>query len=361
MRLFSGIFTLLVGLLISCVAAYFSIVGLAALFASAGISIILMGASLEIGKITAASWLKAYWGDRSVSMVHKSYLMVAIVALMAITSVGIYGFLSAGHLEQQAPAAGIAIESQQYETKLSQRQSENDRLTKRLDQIDQNISSFISQGAASRGLQASQSLKRERDQIAAQIEANNQEINGLNEKLIPLRTKSSMVEAKLGPVKYLADLIGYGDDPEAAVRLVIVLIMIPFDPLAVVLVLSGMITINQWRGERNRVVPEDASTEVLEEIPSTSNDQAETVPAPVEINVAHTIPIGCNAEAVVETPEVPTDDKGKMTREDLLDLLEQNPTIVNEMISTILNDVVINKTPSDLNKTPSDLTGGRFE
>lgn len=394
MKLFTGIFTLLVGLLISAVAGYFSIVGLAALFAAAGVSILIMGASLEVGKLVAASWLKVHWSDKTVPLLHKAYLLIAVAVLMVITSIGIYGFLAAGHLEQKAPLAGISIQANQLESRLQQYQSENDRLLSRLNQIDQNINSFITQGAASRGLSASQTLQRERDQLSQKIDQNNSEINKLNEQLIPLKTQSSTVEAKLGPVKYLSQLIGYGDSPEVAVQMVILLIMIPFDPLAVVLVLSGMISINQWRSERKKagetkdVVEEfDVSyngpislpsevpdideiivpniDEIIEPESESAVEASETKeavePTPIVFEMVQPVPVQCSAEAVVVEPEKtqPTPDqtsKRTISREEILDLLEDNPTFVNEMISAIMNTIEPNK-----KATPSDLTGARID
>lgn len=367
MKLFNGIFTLIVGLLISAVAGYFSIVGLAALFAAGGMSILLMGASLEVGKLTAASWLKIHWADKTVSWIHKSYLMIAVAALMVITSIGIYGYLAAGHLEQKAPLAGISIQSEQLESRLAQYQNENERLMSRLNQIDQNINSFITQGAASRGLSASQSLRQERDRISTKIEENNTQINTLNDQLVPLKTQNSTVEAKLGPVKYLAQLIGYGDSPETAVQLVILLIMIPFDPLAVVLVLSGMISINQWRTERRNGVA--ITIEAAEEPKQT--DPAPAHMTPIEFQMVQSIPIECAAEAVASEPEPEpepeqepeedkreervSEDKRTISREEILDLLEENPTFVNEMISAIMGTIQTKKT------TPTDITGGRVD
>ncbi len=407
MKLASGIFTLLVGIIISCVAAYFSIVGLAALFAAAGFSILIMGAALEIGKLVAATWLKANWGDKTIPFLHKSYLVVAVALLMAITSIGIYGFLAAGHLEQKAPLAGLTVESQQYETRLAQKTGENDRLIKRLDQIDQNIASFISQGAATRGLSASQSLKRERDQLSAQIDANNAEINKLNEQLAPLKAESGMVEAKLGPVKYLAQLIGYGNNPEVAVQIVILMIMIPFDPLALVLVLSGMITINQWRDERKfkaepeadddeewgdlsafgitgdtsgpdpfgllktdepepeqprqvgLVGPSHAKPELTNEDPVIDTDEfwevatrGTTITEPVEPESAITDEIDYAPE--IEEPVVDEADIETTRREELIDMLEQDPSLISDLIAVV-------KDMENRKATPSDITGGKFD
>lgn len=93
-----GIFTLIVAVIISAVAAYYSIVGLTAIFAAAVIPIIIMGAVLEVGKITAAVWLKINW--HRASLTYKLYLVPAVALLMLLTSMGIFGFLSKAHSDQ---------------------------------------------------------------------------------------------------------------------------------------------------------------------------------------------------------------------------------------------------------------------
>ena len=107
--------TLLIALSISAIAAYFSVVGLVALFAAAAIPVAIMGGVLEVGKIVATAWLHQNW--RTAPRLLKTFLTTAVVVLMLITSIGIYGFLSKGHLEQQAPVAGM--ESQIARNKLT--------------------------------------------------------------------------------------------------------------------------------------------------------------------------------------------------------------------------------------------------
>lgn len=101
MKLF-GYWTVLVALSISAVAAYYSIVGLVAIFASAVIPIIIMGSVLEVGKLTSAVWLHLNW--KAAPILIKTYLTVAVVLLMFITSMGIFGFLSKAHIEQTSMA-----------------------------------------------------------------------------------------------------------------------------------------------------------------------------------------------------------------------------------------------------------------
>lgn len=262
-KLLFGILTLVTGIVISGVAAYFSIVGLMALFASAGLAIAVMGGALEFGKLVAWAWLKLNW--KTAPKLHNFFLVLPIAALMVITSLGIYGFLSAGHLEQKAPLAGMELNERQLETRIQQKVQENERLNSRLDQIDRNIAVFLENDRATQGLSASNRMKAERDDIQRKIDENNEAINGLNEELVPMKVESSEVEAKLGPVKYVAALFGW-EDAEVAVRFVIILIMVAFDPLAVMLLISAMITLSGWARERREDKEIEEITKETEEV-----------------------------------------------------------------------------------------------
>ena len=110
MKIF-GYWTMLVALVISGVAAYYSIIGLVAIFAAAAIPIIIMGAALEVGKLTTAVWLHTYWKRATWWM--KSYLSFALLLLMFITSMGIFGFLSKAHIEQTAASTESVVQVQQ--------------------------------------------------------------------------------------------------------------------------------------------------------------------------------------------------------------------------------------------------------
>ena len=94
--------TLITALSISGVAAYYSIIGLAKIFAAAYIPIIIMGGVLEVGKLVTAVWLHRHWTVAPFFL--KTYLTFAVVVLMFITSMGIFGFLSSAHIEQTAEA-----------------------------------------------------------------------------------------------------------------------------------------------------------------------------------------------------------------------------------------------------------------
>lgn len=248
MKLFGGILVLIMGITISIVAAWFSVTGMVALFNANAMGVMAMMISLEAGKLVGASWLKFNWKNPNVAFLHRAYLLCAVCVLSLITSLGIYGYLAAGHLEQAAPQANISVQVQPLQLQLQQKNDENARLGQRLNQIDQNIAVFLKNDQASKGLKASGSLKKERDDIQAKIDTNNTAINDLNTKLAPLKMQNNEVEAKLGPVKYFAALVGMGDD--SAVRLVICLIVSVFDVFAVVLLLSAMTTFREWMDGR---------------------------------------------------------------------------------------------------------------
>jgi hypothetical protein len=279
MKLWLGLFVLLIAITISAVAGYFSVTGLVALFAAAPIAVMVMGATLEVAKLVASGWLKFNWDNRNTNRWLKWSLVGFIVNLMLITSIGIYGQLMSANLEQNAPAANIAVQAQQLEVQLAQRNSENERLQQRLTQIDQNIAVFLEHDQASRGLRASQSLQRERDQLSEQLAANNATINELHDELTPLRMQSNAVEAKLGPFKNFAELLGLPEN--SAVQLVILLIMFSFDPLAVALLLAALQTLREHARRKDDQVepgPENGPGPEPDWIPIMDEDIPDVVP-----------------------------------------------------------------------------------
>ena len=250
--MFGGLLTLFLALVISGVAAYFSVVGLAAIFAATYWAVIVMGVSLEAGKLVAAGWLHANWHNPVVNKLHKSYMTMAVVVLMIITALGIYGFLSKGHLEQQASGAPVALAIAQKEARIEQLNTQIAGFNARQAQLDTAVNSIIADNATG-GLRARRQQTSERAEITRGVEAANAEINAITTELVPLKLEVAGVEAKLGPIKYLAEAFGW-KDPEAAVRLVILLLMFAFDPLAVVLVISAIITISSAIEDRRKKV-----------------------------------------------------------------------------------------------------------
>ena len=150
--MFLTILTFISAISISIIAAGYSIIGLATLFAGAAMPIIPMGSALEIGKLVAASWLYNNWSSTMVPKALKAYLFTAIIVLVFITSMGIFGFLSKAHLDQVKPTSGNTIKIKTIDNQIVRQQNIIDRSEKTLTQLDKSIEVFLNNDFASRGL-----------------------------------------------------------------------------------------------------------------------------------------------------------------------------------------------------------------
>ena len=265
-----GYFTLFVALLIEVVGAYYSITGLAAIFSGAVVPILIMGGSLEVGKVTAAVWLKNNW--HRASMQFKLYLLPAVVLLMFITSMGIFGFLSKAHNDQNLVSGDvqskIAIYDEKIKTAKENIEADRKQIKQMDDAVDQVMARSTTEGGADKSNAIRRSQARDRASLAKDIEANQKIISQLNDQAAPIRAEVRKVEAEVGPIKYIAKLI-YGDNPDAnilerAVVWVIIMIVAVFDPLALVLILAGQQTIRWARGEDQEEFIEDEVAEITE-------------------------------------------------------------------------------------------------
>ena len=249
-----GYFTLLVALIIEAVGAYYSITGLAAIFSGAVIPILIMGASLEIGKVTAAVWLKMYW-ERA-SLTYKLYLVPAVAFLMLLTSMGIFGFLSKAHSDQSLVSGDSMAKVAIYDEKINASKDNiaaNRKALKQMDEaVDQVMGRSDDEKGADKAVAIRRSQQKERTRLLAEIEVEQRKVAQLSEERAPLAAEFRKVESEVGPIKYIAALI-YGDNPDAnilekAVRWVIILIVAVFDPLALVLILAAQQTL-RWAKE----------------------------------------------------------------------------------------------------------------
>jgi len=237
--------TLLVALTLSTIAAWYSIIGLTAIFAGAVVPIIIMGTALEFAKITTTVWLRKYW--HRCSLIMKVYLVPAVVLLALLTSMGIFGFLSKAHLDQNIGSGDVQAQVSLLDEKIAT-QRENVRSSKAmLAQMDQQVNDIMTKGDSERAVERSVAIRKqqakERVSLQKDIEVANKEIQRLNEERAPIASELRKVEAEVGPIKYIAALI-YGDNAdnnmlEAAVRWVIILLVVVFDPLAIMLVLAA--------------------------------------------------------------------------------------------------------------------------
>jgi len=247
--MFLALLTLISGIAISIIAAGYSIIGLATLFAGAAVPIIAMGSALEVGKLVAASWLYQNWKS-DVPRLLKVYLFSAIIVLIFITSMGIFGFLSKAHLDQVQPTSGNTIKITTIDNQITRQQNIIDRSEKTLQQLDKSIEVYLNNEYATRGLKERQKQEEERTQLNNAINNASNEIARLSNEKATLQLEQDKIEAEVGPIKYVAELI-YGDDAkshfDSAVRIVILILIFVFDPLAVLLLIAANISIRQYQ------------------------------------------------------------------------------------------------------------------
>ena len=243
-----GILTLVMALAISGVAAWYSIAGLVAIFSGAATAIIIMGGVLEAGKLVTASWLYRNW--KQIPFLLKSYLTTAVVVLMFITSMGIFGFLSKAHMEHSISVGGTnELQITNLERQIARQQSIISDSETVLSQLDAQVQTLIDYDrirGPSGSIATRQDQAEERQTLNEAIDAAYIRIDELQTDLSPLQQEALAIEVEVGPLKYIAELI-YGDQArdffDEAVRWVILLIVFVFDPLAVLLLIAANMTL----------------------------------------------------------------------------------------------------------------------
>ena len=243
--------TFFTGIAISTIAIYYSVLGLASIFSAAALSVIIMGTVLEISKLVTAWWLKANWYRTPWSL--KGYLTIAVITLMLITSMGIFGYLSKAHSDQSLVSGDVMAKLSLIDEKIKISKDNIESARNQLKQldaaVDQVMSRSTSEQGAARSDQIRKSQAKDRARLLKEIETEQGIIQKLNEEAAPTRAEVRKVEAEVGPIKYIAAFI-YGDNPdtnllEKAVVWVILTIVFVFDPLAVLLLLASQMSF-QW-------------------------------------------------------------------------------------------------------------------
>ena len=251
-----GYLTLFTALILSISAAVYSILGLTAIFAAAFWPIVVLGGSLEFGKIVTTLWLHKYW--KQAQLQYKIYLCSAVAILMLLTSMGVFGFLSKAHLDQEVPAGDIQAQVQIFDDKIQTQQDNIKTARAALAQMDSQVDQMLGRSSDERGAERAVQIRRnqarERTALQNDIAKAQKEITALQEQRAPVASQARVLEAEVGPIKYIAALV-YGDNPEAnvlekAVRWVIILIVAVFDPLAITLLLAATKTFEWERANK---------------------------------------------------------------------------------------------------------------
>ena len=330
---FIAYLALLSGLTISAVAVWYSVAGLVTIFAASIIPVMIMGVALETGKLIATIWLKQNW--QIAPKLVRLYLVIAVFILMLITSMGIFGFLSKAHLDQTITSGNITAQIESIDQKI---QIQNDLITSArtvLRQMDEAVNQSLGRGAvnlppnatpqqiqaaqtaAERNTNAAATLRRnqqrERDAQQAIINRAQDEIQRLRVERAPIATQQRAFEAEVGPIKYIAALIYGNDNPdndllERAVRWMIILIVIIFDPLAVVLLLASQSSFQHFRKIKyeqraaDKLVTDLAKTAVKNEPVKPTEDNE--IQKPVDIKKEPTLSVPSPIVVAVAAPVV---------------------------------------------------------
>ena len=256
---FIAYLALISGLSISAVAIYYSVSGLTAIFAAAAIPVIIMGVVLEIGKLVATAWLKQNWKIAPLSF--KISLLASIAILMAITSMGIFGFLSKAHIDQGVPSSDVAAKISLFDDQIRVERDNIEAARATLKQYDLGVDQLMSRTLDAKGAERAVNLRRsqqkDRAKLLSDISESQKKISEINAERAPLATQLRQVEAEVGPIKYIAAFFYGSTNPEIlekAVTWVIITLIIVFDPLAVILLLAAQTSFQNFR-DREEVLP----------------------------------------------------------------------------------------------------------
>lgn len=276
-----GLLTLLTALLLASMAAWFSIAGLMAIFSGAALSVGAMAGTLEIAKLVTVSWLHRHWGVTNRFL--KIYLILAVVVLMFITSLGIFGFLSRAHIEQSLSAGDNVLKISQLDQQISREQSKVQDAVLVITQLDNAVTVLQNNDRIS-GPNGAVALRLnqepERASLNSIIQDTNDVIDQLNSQRLILVQQQMQKEVEIGPLKYVAELI-YGSERaqenfDQAVRWVIIILVVVFDPLAVALLIAANQTLTRHGVHLEPVLTNTVSAKSPDPAPTT------TLPDPIE-------------------------------------------------------------------------------
>jgi len=274
---------LLSGLTVSAVAIWYSVAGLMAIFSAAVIPIIVMGVALEISKLAGTVWLKQNWFRAPYFI--RAYLLAAIAILMLITSMGIFGFLSKAHSDQSLVSGDVQSRIAIYDEKIRTAKDNIDANRKALKQMDEAVDQVMGRSQDEKGADKAVAIRRgqqkERARLQSEITAEQKIVSQLSEERAPIAAEVRKVEAEVGPIKYIANFI-YGDNPDAnvlekAVTWVIIIIVVVFDPLAVILLLASQYSFQWFRKQEEITEGDSPISGVSVDTPTVTTDEPEEI------------------------------------------------------------------------------------
>jgi hypothetical protein len=284
-------------------AAYYSVFGLSKLFSSQATAVIILAGSLEASKLITASYLHRYW--KQITTTIKIYMTIAVFILMCITSLGIYGFLVSAYQDtaykfqnQETVINNLESKKTRYNEQLQQLVTEKQTVTNNITELTSALSNNVIQYTDRNGNQVRKTSSANRKAYETQLSNANIRLDDLTEKqtaiadsvtkidfdILDKRTNSE-VSAEIGPLKYIADITGSSMD--SVVNWLIILLIMVFDPLAIILLISA-----------NRAF------ELKENKNDTQESIIEVVPETVSITPEPVIIEEIKPEPIIETPKI---------------------------------------------------------
>jgi Skp family chaperone for outer membrane proteins len=219
-----------------------------------------MGGTLELAKIVTASWVYRNWNTSPV--LFRYYLISSTVILSLITSLGIFGYLSKAHNDQNLVSGDVQSKIAIYDEKIKTEKENIEATRKALKQMDEGVDQVLGRSTTETGAEKAvamrKSQQKERGRLQAEILQSQKSITELNDARAPIAAEVRKVEAEVGPIKYIAALL-YTEQSvdvlEKAVRWVIIALVMVFDPLAILLLIAANMSLRNLQTKPDSVIP----------------------------------------------------------------------------------------------------------
>jgi len=232
----SGAFALVAALALATVAAYFSVTGMAEIFPGAPVAVMVLAATMEAGKLVVAGWLAAHW--RRVGWKMRSVMVALVAGLALINAAGVFGKLVEAHVSVAASArSSVAERIETLDARVTAQSATVADLDSRVAQIDRAVDESTRRGRVTRAINIATQQRVTRDGLDTQRQAATATLVGLQTQRAALVGERFRIEASAGPIQYLAMMAGAA--PEAAVRWLILLMVLCCDPAAIALTVAA--------------------------------------------------------------------------------------------------------------------------
>lgn len=288
--------TFLTGIVLSGIAGYYSVVGLATIFTGAYWSVVVLAGILEIAKIVAVTWLYRY--RHLAGWMLRGYFYAAVLILMMITSMGIFGHLSRAHAETEGSLTATTLTLSEIAQRESAIQSHRDNLTTELSSLNTQANQLVTQLSTAERLTGSsgavsvqRQLSARRQAILTELKETTAELSAIQQERIAISTETSKVTAEIGPLRYIAKAV-YGTEDADTIRksvmFLTVAMMVVFDPLALMLLIAANVLFLRLQtapdGPRATISPKPPHHPELPPAAPTEAPETHATDIPVPLN-----------------------------------------------------------------------------